>query len=235
MEKILILFLRICYPRNIILLIIAFFTCSKQLFAQEFLTPQAPIQFIPLEVLEYEIFVREAFHNAYSDNTLLGVLVKESFEKEYVLYIKKEKDASYLYLEQAESSYWNNFKKIKFPKPITACRMKLSNNIENHLDNIWRGELLNARYTKNVTGMMDGTMYSFYVNNSVDPDNNMVPKSAMQGETQSPEADSRMGRFVKLTNELKRSCMNSSLNVEASKLIRDFVIQTHPEKTPVTP
>lgn len=130
-----------------------------------------------------------------------------------------------MYFKQAESNYWNDFKKIKSPKPIVVCRMKIENEIENALDNIWRGELLNARYTKNITGMMDGTRYSFYVNNSVDPDNFMVPKSAMQGETQSPEAGSRMGRFVKLTNELKTSCINNGLNMKASKLMRELETQ----------
>lgn len=213
--------------KNMILVIIFLFTCNKVLFAQEFLKPQDPIQFTPREILEYQIFVREAFHDAFSENTSLGVLVMESFEKEQVIYVKKEKDDSFLYFEQAESSYWNDFKKIKSPKPIIICRMEISDKIKNHLDNIWRGELLNARYTRNTTGMMDGTHYSFYVNNSIDPDNYMVPKSAMLGEIQSPEADSRMGRFVKLTNELKRSCMNNSVNVETSRLIREFAAANH--------
>ncbi len=222
------------YPKHIVLVLIVCFFYNKEVFAQEFLKPQEPIQFIPLEILKYEVFVREAFHDAFSDDTLLGVVVMESFEKEYVLYVNKEKKYSYLYFKQAESNYWNGFKKIKSPKPVVVCRMKLENEIENALDNIWRGELLNARYTENITGMMDGTRYSFYVNNSVDPDNFMVPKSAMQGETQSPEADSRMGRFVKLTNELKTSCTNNGLNVEASKLMQEFELLHRQSKSPAT-
>lgn len=92
MEIILSFFLNIHkYPKNIILVLIVCFSYNEEVFAQEFLKPQEPIQFIPLEILKYEIFVREAFHDAFSDDTLLGVVVMESFEKEYVLYVNKEK------------------------------------------------------------------------------------------------------------------------------------------------